>query len=367
MSVATQNAPQGTRETYRQDDGDFARLISRDARIGGLYQRLSGCEGKIENVLPDFMKGQAKRLIARALMTFKAKEKDLGEIPDEVFQRLVIEAAELGFAIDGKLCYVVKYKTTFQLQLDYKAVVAVAKRNRTIVDIDADIVCENDHFVHGKYGEKTVLEHTYDLTKPRGRVTGAYCRVFLPGGQWNYGIMNRAELDKIQSMSKAKYDGRPWDSWEGEMQKKTVIRRTLKLYQDDPGLMRMLEVTGWQDDEDDAPPAKPQTVDELRQMITASLQKPQACPPEAESLPHEPESHDHPTYADDVDADLVERFRATLAGCKDADAIEAAIQATQALGDVSEATWKAIDGAVATRRAELSPAPKGKKQGSLVQ
>jgi hypothetical protein len=65
---------------------------------------------------------------------------------------------------------------------------------------------------------------------------------------------------------------------------------------------------------------------------------------------------------DDVDADLVERFRATLAGCKDADAIEAAIQSTQALGDVNEATWKAIDGAVAARRAELSPAPKGKQK-----
>jgi hypothetical protein len=74
-----------------------------------------------------------------------------------------------------------------------------------------------------------------------------------------------------------------------------------------------------------------------------------------------------PRKADDVDADLVERFRATLAACKDADAIEAAIQATQALGDVNEATWKAIDGEVAARRTELSPAPKVKKQGSLVQ
>jgi hypothetical protein len=79
-----------------------------------------------------------------------------------------------------------------------------------------------------------------------------------------------------------------------------------------------------------------------------------------------PEDTTRPQSPDDVDADLVERFRATLAGCKDADAIEAAIQATQALGDVNEATWAAIDGAVAARRAELSPAPKGKKQGSLV-
>ena len=267
----TNQAPQTQyAEQTQVQDPDFARLISKNSRIGGLYKQLSTREDKIESMLPDFMKGQAKRLIARALMTFNNKLKDLQNCPDEDFCRCVVEAAELGFAIDGKLAYVVKYKDAYQLQLDYKAVIAVAKRNRTIVDIDADVVCANDHFVHGKYGDKTVLEHTYKLGVPRGETIGAYCRIFLPGGTFNYGIMDRATLDKIQSTSKATFSGRPWEAWDGEMQKKSVIRRTLKLYQDDPGLMRMLEITSWEDDEGEAPP-KPSSVNELAAYVAGTL------------------------------------------------------------------------------------------------
>jgi hypothetical protein len=82
-----------------------------------------------------------------------------------------------------------------------------------------------------------------------------------------------------------------------------------------------------------------------------------------------PEDTTRPQTADDVDAGLVERFRGTMAECKDTESIEAAVQAMSAFGDeINEATWKAIDGAVAARKAELSPVPKGKgKQGSLVQ
>jgi hypothetical protein len=81
-----------------------------------------------------------------------------------------------------------------------------------------------------------------------------------------------------------------------------------------------------------------------------------------------PEDTTRQQTADDVDAGLLDRFRKTLAECKDTEGIEAAVQAMSSCGDeINEATWAAIDGAVAARNAELSPAPKGKgKQGSLV-
>jgi phage RecT family recombinase len=233
--------------------------MSKNARIGGLYKTRSAGNDNIEAMLPDFMKGQADRLIRRACITF-SKNPDLENITDEHFRRCVIEAAEMGFAIDGRLCYVVKYKAAYQLQLDYKAVVAVAKRMRTIKDIDADVVREGDHFRHGKYGGQSVLEHTFDISKPRGDVTGAYCRVFLPDGSWNYEVMTRDQLDAIQRRAPAQNG--PWKTDPDEMRKKSVIRRKLKMYQDDPGLMRMLEITAWEDEADTAPPSAA-TVSEL--------------------------------------------------------------------------------------------------------
>ena len=363
MAVATQNSPQGQRESYRED-ADFARLMSKNARVGGLYKTLSSAAEKIEAVLPDFMKGQAERLIARALMTF-ATRPELEGCPDETFRRIVVEAAELGFAVDGKLCYVVKYKNTYQLQLDYKAVIAVAKRNRTIKDIDAEVVFKGDHFKHGRFSSGDVLEHTFDCEADRGEAIAAYARVLLPDGSRNHLVMTRAQLDAVQRRAPAQNG--PWKTDVDEMRKKTVIRRILKLYQDDPGLMRMLEITGWQDEEDDTP-AKPQTIDELRQMISASFPKPQAGPPAAEPLAEsytelEPETHDRPQTDDYVDAGRVDRVRATLAECRDGEAIDSTVQALSAFGtEINDATWKAIDAAVAERRAELEkPQGKGKQ------
>jgi phage RecT family recombinase len=319
----TQTSPQPQTEyapQHQPQDPDFARLISKNARIGGMFKQLSAREDKIESLLPDFMKGQAKRLIARALMTFNNKIKDLSACTDEDFCRCVIEAAELGFAIDGKLAYVVKYKSDFNLQLDYKAVIAVAKRNRTIIDVDADVVCANDTFRHGKRGGESILEHTYDLSQPRGEVIGAYCRVFLPGGQWNYSVMSRTDLDKIQKMSKATFDGRPWQTWEGEMQKKSVIRRTLKLYQDDPGLMRMLEITSWEDDDAEDTPQKPTSVSELASYVNGAFSgngnaaRPQPMAPgeiplDTPDEPTEPDAGERPQQSTSFESEAEAMFQ----------------------------------------------------------
>lgn len=293
-----QTAPAPQTQYRDESDPDFKRLLNKDTRSQKVYADLCSREQAIEEMLPYFMKGQAKRLMRRAVMYMNDKRRDLADCPDSEFIRIVVEAASLGFALDGRMVYVVKYKSNFQLVLDYKAMVAVAKRNRTIVDIDADIVCQNDRFEAARRDGKCILNHSYDLLADRGECIGAFARVFLPGGGWNYAIMNRAELDKVQAVSKAKYDGRPWDAWEGEMQKKTVIRRALKLYQDDPGVMRMLEVTAWEDDAADEPKPQPRTIDELGKRLTMPKQQPMARGEIPLDTPDEPESHDRPQTAD---------------------------------------------------------------------
>ena len=205
---------------------------------------------KIEELLPDFMKGQGERLVKRAMLTF-ARNPDLQSCPPQEFVRCVLEAAEMGFSIDGKLCYVVKYKTRWQCQLDYKGLVAVAKRMKTIADAHADVVCENDTFHHEKTDGKCVLDHTYDLRIDRGDVIGAYAIITLPSGLWRYELMSRKELDKIQSAAPAKNG--PWSTHDNEMRKKTVLRRGLKTYCDDPGLIHILDMTDELEDAGETP------------------------------------------------------------------------------------------------------------------
>lgn len=193
----------------------------------------------VEEVLPEGMKGQAERLVKRAIMTFNRRQ-ELQDCPPAEFIRCVVEAAEIGLAIDGKLCYVVRYKSTWQCQPDYKGLIAVAKRSGQIIDCYGDVICENDTFEHHRRCDQSHLEHTYAVGQPRGNPIGAYAVLKLPKGEWRYEIMGIEDLDKIQARAPAKNG--PWRTDPDEMRKKTVFRRALKLYCDDPGFVRALEM-----------------------------------------------------------------------------------------------------------------------------
>jgi phage RecT family recombinase len=206
---------------------------------------------KLEEVLPDAMKGQGRRLIKRAMMTFE-RNPDLQGCPPREFIRCVLEAAEIGLAIDGKLAYVVRYKNAWQMQPDYKGIIAVARRVKQIKDCYGDVVCENDTFYAYRENGKSHFKHQYQFGKPRGDVIGAYAIIKLPDGDWRYELMDRTELDRIQAISPAQSSDKvPWKKHPNEMRKKSVIRRAMKTYCDDPGVIRAIEFAEREFDEED--------------------------------------------------------------------------------------------------------------------
>lgn len=243
---------------------------------------------KVEELLPDQMKGQGPRLVKRALLTF-SKNPRLQEVTPESFIRCVLEAAELGLAIDGKLCHAVPYDNKVKLpggreewrkeaqcQPDFKGIIAVAKRTGRIIDCSAEVVCENDQFAHGRAGPVCRLEHSYDEKADRGEVVAAFAIIILPDGSWRYELMQRKELDAIQKRSKAEIarakghvKSTPWTTDTNEMRKKTVIKRGLKTYLDDPGLVRALEIDDddYGDPERQHRPAKRVAVSPLNQSL----------------------------------------------------------------------------------------------------
>lgn len=199
---------------------------------------------QIEELLPDALKGQAPRLVKRAILTF-SRNPSLEKCTPQSFIRCVLEAAELGLAIDGRLGHAVPYKTEAQFQPDYKGLIAVAKRNRVLKDCYGDVVCKADNFRAYRQDGKSYLFHEYpEMLQPRGEVVGAYAVVVLPDGDWRYELMTLADLNTIRGRSKS-FNGQgasPWKSDPAEMQKKTVIKRALKLYCEDPAIMRALEL-----------------------------------------------------------------------------------------------------------------------------
>ena len=76
----------------------------------------------------------------------------------------------------------------------------------------------NPDLIHEPANEKT------------GAVLAAYCIYTLPDDTKDFVVMSASELDKVRRASKAKDDG-PWVTWPEEMDKKTVIKRAMKLFE----------------------------------------------------------------------------------------------------------------------------------------
>lgn len=122
-------------------------------------------------------------------------------------------------------CYVIpfrnhgKYEATFVL--GYKGMIDLARRSGEIRDISARAVHEGDEF-HYSYGLHEDLVHV-PCEKP-GKLTHVYMVANFKDGGHYFQVMNRDEIDKARSQSKASSNG-PWVTHYEEMARKTVIRR----------------------------------------------------------------------------------------------------------------------------------------------
>lgn len=247
------------------------------AKVEQMNAAMEAREEDIEDLLPDFMKGQGARLIKRARLTF-GKSASLQACTPASFIKCVLEAAELGFAIDGRLCHAVAYENSKKvgkdergkdkwikvkeatLQVDYKGLIAVAKRSKLVHDVWSRLVHENDNFVYEEENAVTHYSLKFDPKKPRGQVVGVLSVATHDHG-YRTDYMHIDEVNAIRDRSKSyKYgDSSPWHTDPGEMQKKTGSKRLLKTFTDDPGLCRAMEIdSGDYDDADESLPTKPQ-------------------------------------------------------------------------------------------------------------
>jgi recombination protein RecT len=137
----------------------------------------------------------------------------------------LLSCAELGLEPDGRRAHLIPYGTVCTLIIDYKGLVALARRSGEIADIHADVVCKNDKFTYS-FGTTGTLDHVPNL-EDRGEVIAAYSFAKLKDGSCSYDVMSLKEIEAIRARSKAGKSG-PWCTDWNEMAKKTVFRRHSK-------------------------------------------------------------------------------------------------------------------------------------------
>lgn len=178
---------------------------------------------EIEKALPSHM--NADRMARIALTTIRTTPKLL-ECNVPSLLGAVMQAAQLGLepGLIGH-CYILPYGREAQFIIGYKGMIDLARRSGNIESIYAHCVYEADEFNY-ELGLHPKLHHK-PATGRRGEMKYVYAVAHFKDGGYQFEVMDKEEIEKRRSRSKAAKNG-PWVTDYEEMAKKTVIRHMWK-------------------------------------------------------------------------------------------------------------------------------------------
>lgn len=108
----------------------------------------------------------------------------------------------------------------------YGGLLKKVRNTGELLSISANVVYERDAFDYD-LGDNERIVHKPALGE-RGRPVAVYAVAHLKGGGVLREVMPWSDVLKVREVSRARAEGTPWDMWEGEMARKTVIRRLYK-------------------------------------------------------------------------------------------------------------------------------------------
>lgn len=178
-----------------------------------------------------------------------------------------------------------------QVRIGYKGLIKLAKQSGEILNIYAREVHEKDE-VECVQGDENRLIHKPLLFTDRGPVVGYYAVVKYRNGEIDFEPMSIPQIHAIRDRSdgwKAFAEGKikstPWSTDEGEMAKKTVLRRLQKRLSQSPELVEAVSIEDKAEfsEFDKGPPAAPRLPSRAPQRQIAS--EPPAAPRQIEHTP----------------------------------------------------------------------------------
>lgn len=118
------------------------------------------------------------------------------------------------------------------LDLSYIGMIKILTDAGAVKNVDAGVIYSNDKYDFRR-GSDPYFKHQPALFN-RGEKIGAYAIAFLRDGGFQFEILGKEEIEKIRATSESykNEEGRkysPWETWEDEMWKKSVLKRLFKL------------------------------------------------------------------------------------------------------------------------------------------
>ncbi len=122
-----------------------------------------------------------------------------------------------------------KWETRICLEPSYRGLCNLATNTGSILWAQAKHVCENDTYENCGVDKAPI--HNYNSFKDRGAIIGYYCVAKTHLGDYLTTEMSMTEINKVRDSSESFKKGfGPWKDWPDEQAKKTVVRRSFKLW-----------------------------------------------------------------------------------------------------------------------------------------
>lgn len=160
---------------------------------------------------------------ARVALTALTKTPKLLDCTRESLLGCLMSCSQFGIEPDGRHAHLIPYGKDCTLIIDWKGLVALAKRSGQVKLWRAEIVKEHDEFTW----DTGQVSHRVNWRADRGKTDCVYSHVVMSDGTADYEVMTLAEVEAIRKRSRAGQSG-PWVTDFDEMAKKTVMRRHSK-------------------------------------------------------------------------------------------------------------------------------------------
>jgi len=191
-------------------------------------------ETQLEEKMEALPQGMNKTRFTQNALAVLNESKDLQQCSPQSVVIGLMKGAFLGLDFFMKDCYLIKYGTTANFQTDYKGEMKLAKKYsiNPIKDIYAKLVREGDVFTEKVVdGKQTVTFEPISFND--GKTIGAFAVAYYEDGSMIYETMSEKEIEETRKNYSKMANSKAWKlSW-GEMAKKTVLRRLMKLIEID--------------------------------------------------------------------------------------------------------------------------------------
>lgn len=143
----------------------------------------------------------------------------------------LFKMVQLGLNPAKNQCYFVPYGQDLVCMTSYFGQVLIAKR-AGLKDVKANLILEKDDFNYQieSDGRKVVTKHDQPFQNFGNKIIGAYCVVTLPDGQQDTDIMTIEEIEQSWKQGATKGNSPAHKNFQGEMAKRTVTNRAIKMF-----------------------------------------------------------------------------------------------------------------------------------------